>query len=62
MRGRYVDGYSMFKRGASKDDINAYEREGSTGNFKLVNHHFHCFILNFTRTEIQFSLLLFGWE
>ncbi|XP_062156721.1 probable plastidic glucose transporter 3 [Alnus glutinosa] len=30
MRGRYVDGYSMFKRGASKDDINAYEREGST--------------------------------
>ncbi|XP_041002095.1 probable plastidic glucose transporter 3 isoform X3 [Juglans microcarpa x Juglans regia] len=33
MRGRYVDASSMYKRGASRDYINAYDEEGSSVHF-----------------------------
>lgn len=33
MRGRYVDASSMYKRGASRDYINADDKEESSGKF-----------------------------
>jgi hypothetical protein len=43
MWGRYVHAPVMYKRGASKDYLNSYDREDGSATFKLLNHYFRLF-------------------
>lgn len=46
MRGRHIDAYSAYKRVASKDYFNAYDREEeSSGASGLLFHQLYCILL-----------------
>lgn len=46
MRGRHIDAYSAYKRVASKDYFNAYDREEeSSGASGLLFHQLFCILL-----------------